>query len=197
MKFTILILLFFTITGFSQEIKYDLYLKDSCQNTIEKTPFYHLEKKGIKYKISNFDGTILLPNKGQYKLIASELEEEFNITIDKLINSDTLNLPKIVEKQVWPPYSYKSGLNKEVQKKIQQKNLPTFWECNERYNGKLIDYYSNGKIKISGILVNGLPIGKLKRYYQNGEIKEVSVYDKEGFLTKRTLFNEKGKIKTE
>ena len=194
MRFTILLLLFSTISGFSQEIKFNLFLKDSCSNNIENSFFYHLEKNGTEYNISDFDdGTIILPTKGVYKLISLELEEEYNIIIDELINSDTLVLPKIVEK-IFPPRSFKVGLDKEVEKNIRQKNLPTFWVCEDKCNGKLIDYYSNGNTRILGTFVNGLPVGELKRYFQNVKIKEVSVYDKDGFLTKKTLFTEKGEL---
>jgi len=155
----------------------------------------------IIFKFSNkkqtYKGTILLQAKGEYKLIAPELDEEYYIIIDKFISSDTLVLPKILEKIIWPPHAFKVGLDKDVEKENKQKNLPTFWVCDVKCNGKLVDHYSNGNKKIAGTFVNGLPVGKLKRYYCNGRIKEVSVYDKDGFLTKRTLFDENGKIKTE
>jgi antitoxin component YwqK of YwqJK toxin-antitoxin module len=198
MKITILILLFSTISGFSQEFKFNLFLKDSCSNKIESSFNYHLEKNGTEYNVTEFDnGTIIVPTKGEYKLIVPELEEEYNVIIDKLINSDTLNLPKIVEKVVWPPHSFMSDLDKEVEKKIRQKNLPTFWICNEKCNGLYKSFYSNGNIRFSGNFENGLAIGEFIRYYQNGIIKETSIFDNDGFLTKKTLFDENGEIKKE
>jgi antitoxin component YwqK of YwqJK toxin-antitoxin module len=44
---------------------------------------------------------------------------------------------------------------------------------------------------------NGIVLGELKKYYRNGKIKEVSIYDKDGFLRKKTLFTENGEIKNE
>ena len=193
MKFTILIFLFTTISAFCQEIKYTLFLKDSCSNKIEVAFSYHLEKDGIKYNVYP-NGLVLLPEKGKYKLSVSEIEEEHQIMIDKLINSDTLNLPKIEERIIVPPFSFKKELDKEVERKIRQKNLPTFWICNEKCNGKLKSFYSNGNTKYSGNFKNGLPIGEFKKYYQNGNIKEISVHDEYGFLTKRTKFSENGEI---
>jgi len=198
MKLTIFILLFFTISGFSQEIKYDLFLRDSCKNTIEKSSFYHLEKDGIKYEISDFDGTILLPTKGKYKLIAPELEEDYNIIIDKIINSDTLVLPKINEYLLNYNVSHKivtiDGLGKIEPTKTHNYQ---FSICEKKCNGIETDYYSNGIIRLKAEFKSGLVIGELKRYYQNGKIKEISIYDKDGFLTKTTLFEENGEIKKE
>ena len=198
MKFTILILLFSTISGFSQEIKYNLVLKDSCSNKIENSLIYHLEKNGVKYNIIDFDGTIILPSKGKYKLIATELDEEHNIIIDDLINSDTLTLPKINELLLidtkLPKFVTIEGLGKINPAKIDNYK---FTICNKYCNGIETDYYSNGKIRLNAEFKNGLVIGELKRYYQNGKIKEISIYDKDGVLTKRTLFEENGSIKKE
>ena len=52
----------------------------------------------MEYNISDFDnGTIILPTKGEYKLIATEIGETHKIKIDSLINSDTLIKPRIEE----------------------------------------------------------------------------------------------------
>ncbi len=198
MKFTIIILLFSTISAFSQEIKYDLFLKDSCQNQIEKSSFYHLEKNGTEYNISNFNGTILLPTKGEYKLIATELNEEYNINIDKLINSDTLVLPKINEFLLNHNVSHKivtvDGLGKIEPPKTHNYK---FTICEKNCDGIETDYYTNGTIRLKAEFKNGLVVGELKRYYQSGKINEISIYDKDGFLTETTLFEENGEIKKE
>ncbi|WP_100616441.1 toxin-antitoxin system YwqK family antitoxin [Confluentibacter citreus] len=198
MKFTILILLFSTISGFSQEIKYNLFLKDSCSNKIENSFYYHLERNGTEYTISDFDkGTILLPDKGEYNLIATEIGETHKIIIDKQINSDTLSKPRIEEYIKLSNVSFKKGTSKEELKKLGIIPNYKFIHCEKTCNGNETDFYSNGTIRLNAEFKNGLVIGELKRYYQNGKIKEISIYDKDGFLTKTTFFEENGNIKKE
>ena|SRR5690554_361938 len=198
MKFTILILLFSAFSGFSQEIKYNLFLKDSCSNDIESSFNYHLEKNGTEYHITEFDnGTIILPTKGDYELIATEIGETHKIVIDKLINSDTLVKPKIEEYIKMTNVSFKKGTSKEQLKKLGIIPNYKFMNCEKTCDGIETDYYSNGTVRLKAEFRNGLVIGELKRYYQNGKIKEISDYDNNGILTKSTLFNENGEIKKE
>ncbi|WP_248723080.1 toxin-antitoxin system YwqK family antitoxin [Seonamhaeicola sp. ML3] len=197
MKFTILLLLFSTYSGFSQKIKFNLFLKDSCSNEIERSVNYHLEKDGIQYNISDFDGTVILLTKGEYQLVASEIGEVRKIVIDKLINSDTLNKPKIQEYIKKSNFSFKKGTSREQLKKLGILPNYKFMNCEKVCDGIEIDYYSNGKIRLKAEFKSGIVIGELKRYYQNGKIKEVSVYDNDGILIKKTLFNESGEIKKE
>jgi antitoxin component YwqK of YwqJK toxin-antitoxin module len=197
MKLTILILLFSTISGFSQEIKFNLFLKDSCSNEIERSTYYHLEKDGNKYNISDFDGTIILLTKGEYKLVATEIGETRKIVIDKLINSDTLVKPRIEEYIKKTNVSFKKGTSKEELKKLGIIPNYKFMKCGNNCEGNETEYYSNGTIRLKAEFKNGLVIGELKRYYQNGKIKEVSIYDNDGILTTRSLFTENGEIRKE
>ncbi|WP_194768707.1 toxin-antitoxin system YwqK family antitoxin [Tamlana sp. I1] len=198
MKIKILVILFSTISGFSQEIKFDLFLKDSCSNKIERSFYYHLEKNGTEYNISDFDsGTIILPSKGEYSLIATEIGETHKIIIDKLINSDTLIKPKIEEYINKTNFSYKKSASKAELKKLGLIPNYKFMNCEKVCNGIETNYYSNGTVRLKAEFKNGLVIGELKRYYQNGKIKEISNYNNEGILTKRTLFYENGKVKKE
>ncbi|APY09879.1 hypothetical protein BWZ22_00860 [Seonamhaeicola sp. S2-3] len=198
MKITILILLFSTISGFSQEIKFNLFLKDSCSNSIESSFNYHLEKNGTEYHIAEFDnGTIILPTKGEYELVATEIGETHKIVIDKLINSDTLIKPRIEEYIKMTNVSFTKNTSKEELKKLGIIPNNKFMNCDKVCDGIETDYYSNGTIRLKAEFKSGLVIGELKRYYQSGKIKEISTYDKDGILTKRTLFNENGEIKKE
>ena len=84
----------FSFTGFAQQIKYNLYLKNQCSNEIEVSYFYSLEKDDVTY--NSFDkNPLVLPEKGTYKLVAAEIGEEYEIEIDKLVNSDTLPKPSV------------------------------------------------------------------------------------------------------
>ncbi len=178
MKITILTILFSTISAFSQEIKYNLIFKDTCSGKIVVSDLYHLEKNGKSYSTFDSDnGTITLPEKGVYKLFASEIGEVHQVEIDKEINSDTLFIPKIREYLV-----------------THTKPNYIFRNCDIKCNGFETGYYSNGSIRIIAEFKKGLVIGELKRFYQDGKIKEVSIYDKRGFLTKKTEFDKNGEI---
>ncbi|BFP39602.1 hypothetical protein FGF1_04470 [Flavobacteriaceae bacterium GF1] len=185
-------LLFSTFSGFSQEIKFNLFLKDSCSDEIERSSYYHLEKDGTKYNIGDFYGTIILQTKGEYNLIASEIGETRKIVIDGFTNSDTLVKPRIEEFIKKTNVSFKKGTSKEQRKKLRIIPSYKFMNCGETCNGIETDYYSNGTIRLKAEFKNGLVIGELKRYFQSGKIKELSTYDKDGILIKRTLFNENG-----
>ena len=198
MKLTILILIFSAISGFSQEIKYNLFLANSCSNSIDISFNYHLEKNGKEYHITEFEnGTIILPTKGEYELIATEIGEKHIIVIDKLINSDTLTKPRIDEFIKMTNVSFTKDTSKEQLKKLGIIPNNKFMNCEKVCNGIETDYYSNGTIRLKAKFDNGLVIGELKRYYQSGNIKEISAYDKDGMLIKTTLFYENGKIKKE
>jgi antitoxin component YwqK of YwqJK toxin-antitoxin module len=199
MRCKLLILLFSTIYGFSQEIKYNLLLKDSCSNQIENSFNYHLERNGTEYTISDFaNGTILLSEKGEYNLIATEIGETHKIIIDKLINSDTLILPKSDVLLVNNNVSFKTVTIEGIGK-IERPKTHTykFMHCENICNGIETDYYSNGTIRLTGEFKNGLVIGELKRYYQSGKIKEISIYDKDGFWKETFFFEESEIIKKE
>lgn len=98
MKIIFILVFLSTISAFSQEIKYNLIFKDSCSEKIVFSNLYHLEKNGKSYSTFESDnGTITLPEKGVYKLFASEIGEVHQVEINKEINSDTLFIPKIRE----------------------------------------------------------------------------------------------------
>ncbi len=169
---------FSTISGFSQEIKYRLIFKDSCSGKIVFSHLYHLEKNGKSYSTFESDNdTIMLPEKGVYTLFASEIGEVHQVELNKETNTDTLFIPKIREYLV-----------------THNKPNYIFRKCDKKINGFQTGYYSDGSIRLMGEFRKGLVIGELKRFYQDGKIKEVSIYDKRGFLTKQTEFDENGEI---
>ncbi|MCP9199991.1 hypothetical protein MKO06_08740 [Gramella sp. GC03-9] len=178
MKITYLIIFFSTISVYSQEIEYELIFKDSCSEKIIESDLYHLEKNGKSYSTFESDeGKIILPEKGLYKLFASEIGEVHQVEINQEINSDTLYIPKIREyllTHTEPNYIFR--------------------KCDKKCEGIETGYYSNGTIRLVGEFKNELVVGELKRFYPNGKIKEVSIYNKRGFLTKKTEFDENGEL---
>jgi len=176
--FNILILLFFTISALGQEIKYTLFIKNPCTEIIEKSCDYYLEKEGIEYCPTSLDSTtILLPTLGEYKLIASEIGEIHKIKINRKINSDTLIMSRIQEYIV-----------------THDRHGYRFEHCDRACDGIETGYYSDGSIQLIAKFKKGLVIGELKRFYLNGKIKEISNYNKQGYFTNKTRFDENGKI---
>jgi hypothetical protein len=188
-----IIALFISITCFSQEIKYNLYLKDECTGDIMTSFFYTLEKDGIKY--NSFDeNPISLPTTGIYKLTATEIGEEYEILIRQNRNSDTLNLPSIktfIEKS---NVSFTNKTSDSEKQKIRMSMSERYFECGIVCNGHKVGKYSNGKVKFEGIFENGFPIGEFKIYYQNGKIKEVSFYEKYALLKSKKEYDINGKL---
>lgn len=181
MIFKIFIILFPFISVFSQEINYSIIVKDPCSNKIYKGFDYCLEKDGIKYCASSLENrTIILPTLGEYKLIGKGIGETHKVQINGIVNSDTFTVPRIRKYNI-----------------THSKHNYLFRNCDTICNGTEIDYYSNGKIRLKAEFKYGIVIGELKRYYRSGKIKEVSVYSKDGFFIKKTLFTENGEIKKE
>lgn len=193
MRIIIFIVFISSIKLFSQEINYQLYLKNSCNDSIKKADFYTLEKDNIEYNISNFDSSIIkVPLRGKYKLTILETDEIYTTEITLEHTSDTLTLPSI-ELHIFPhPPSFRKDISRSELKKIRLKYRPIYKSCGLPINGKKIDYFSNGNVRLLGNFKNGYPIGEIREYYQNGEIKEIINYDNEGLIIKSIKYDEKG-----
>nr|WP_255554160.1 hypothetical protein [Mesonia aestuariivivens] len=171
-KLSILILLFFfsSFELFSQDFEFKLYFKDPCNSQSEFTLNYFLEKDGVKFQ-PNFDGIVNLKSKGKYNLIYEK--EIIPIIIDKKENSHTIILSDIQEFIVTDDkYGY------------------VFRNCESKLNGKIIDYFENGKVRLIGNFKNGLAIGYITEFYPNGELKQIRFFDKKGFLVEKVVLNE-------
>lgn len=149
----------------AQKIKFELYLVDSCENTISKVKFYTLTKNGKNFSTENEDGVVFLKEKGTYERSTIYNEELKKYTFNTFENVvDTMAIETIRE-------CYSGGTN------------ITFWGyccCGEKCEGEQTSYYANGNIHIKGNFKKGIPIGKVKIYYENGSIKQVRKYNKKG-----------------
>ena len=186
-----IITLFISVTCFSQEIKYNLYLKDQCSGKVETSFFYTLEKDGIKY--NSFDeNPITLPTSGIYKLTATEIGEEYEILIRQNRDSDTLNLPSIKTVIEKSNASFTNKISDTEKQKIRMSMSERYFDCGMACNGYKAGKYSNGKVKFEGTFENGFPIGEFKTFYQNGKIKEISFYEKYALLKSRKEYDING-----
>ena len=188
-----IITFFLSVTCFSQEIKYKLYLKDQCTGNVEASFFYSLVKDGIKY--NSFDeNPVTLPTTGIYKLTATEIGEEYEILIRQNKNSDTLNLSSIKTVIEKSNISFTKKASDSEKQKIRMLASERYFECGRVCNGYKVGKYSNGKVKFEGIFENGFPIGEFKMFYQNGKIKEVSFYEKYALLKSRKEYDINGNL---
>ena len=192
MRIVTFIILFTSFSLYSQEIEYQLYLKNSCNDTIEKAVFYSLKFENKEYHIENLDNPIIkIPKSGIYQLISEETNEIYEINIKKNRNSDTLVSPKIYG--LVKPLSFKKTDNEGGISKLNREESRTIYKrCDSLLNGTQFENFSNGKIRFTGIFENGFAVGVIKEYYQNGNIKTKLTYDKNGILTKKIDFDING-----
>ena len=106
------------LTTHAQELKYQLYLRDSCDQSIKKSDFYSLKKGNEEYHIINSDLSIKVPKEGNYILESNETEERVIIKISRDHNSDTLVLPSFTERVKIPLGSYTIQMIKSNREKI-------------------------------------------------------------------------------
>ncbi len=179
MKLTFLFLLlpFFSLKG--QDISYSLYIFNQCENRIEKSDFFSLTKDSIEHMLLfTDDKTLKLPSFGIYELDSKVNEEIKLVNINKIVDSDTLIAPRIIELVT-------NG----------NKQLYIFSNCDEYSHGLEKSYYTDGSLRMIGNFKDGLAIGELKRFYENGEIKEIANYSKRGFKLNSTEYHRNGEIK--
>ena len=193
MKIATIIIFLVSFNSFSQEIEYQLYLKNSCNNSIEKAVFYSLKKGNVEYDVENLDNPIIkIPKSGIYELISEETNERLTIKISKENKKDTLLFPSIYEYIKSLPFSFKKDINNSELRKLRKESRSTFMKCDSPLNGEEKDYFTNGKIRFYGNFKNGFAFGEVKEYYQNGKIKTLFNYDNEGFLKNKIKYNKKG-----
>ena len=159
-----------------QQIKFELYLVDSCQNTVSKEMFYTLSKNGKHFYSTDEDGILFLKEKGIYELSTLHDENLKKYTFNTFENFvDTLAIETIRE-------CYSGGTN------------ITFWGyccCGEKCEEEQTSYYANGNIHIKGNFKKGIPIGKVKTYYENGNIMQVRQYNKKGEQVRTRNYKQK------
>lgn len=192
MRIITFIILFASFNLYSQEIEYQLYLKNFCNDSIEKAVFYSLKFNNKDYYIENLDNPMIkIPQSGIYKLISEETNETYEIQISKDKNADTLISPTIYG--LVKPLSFKKTANEEgISKLNREKSRIVYKRCENLLNGEHFEKFTNGKIRFTGIFDNGFAVGEIKEFYQNGMIKKLLVYDNDGFLNKKIDYDNNG-----
>jgi hypothetical protein len=179
MRLTILLILIPFLSLKGQEIRYNLFIIDPCEDKIEKSDFFTMKKDSIEFVMFDLDdSTLLLPSFGVYELDSKLNVETKLVNVSKAINSDTLIAPRVQEFVVThDKYAYR------------------FKNCGKNSHGVEKSYYTDGSLRMIGNFKKGLAIGELKRFYENGEIKEIANYTKKGFQINSTEYHRNGKIR--
>ncbi|MFD1015485.1 hypothetical protein [Winogradskyella rapida] len=194
MRIVTLIILFVSFNLYSQEIEYQLYVKNSCNDSIEKAVFYSLKKGEQTYEILNLDNPVIrVPTSGIYQLISEETNEKLKIEISTNKSKDTLLLPSIYKLEGILPPSYKKDISESELKKLRKESRSVFRKCDSNLNGEQKEYFTNGIIRFYGNFENGYAIGEIKEYYQNGNIKKLLIYDNDGYFKKKVNYDTSGK----
>ena len=193
MKIVTIIIFLSSFNSYSQEIEYQLYLKNSCNDSIEKAIFYSLKKGKFEYAVENLDNPIVkIPKSGIYELISEETNEKLIVEISKKNKKDTLLLPSIYHYIKSLPYSFKKNISNTELTKLRKESRSTFMKCDSLINGEHKDYFTNGKMRFYGNFKNGFAFGEVKEYYENENIRILFIYDNEGFLKKKIKYDKKG-----
>ncbi|HEU5292148.1 MAG TPA: hypothetical protein VFU05_15970 [Cyclobacteriaceae bacterium] len=161
--------------GFGQT-RFELYSYDPCSKEVKAIKFFGLKKEGIALSRQDTSGILLLRDTGVYVLSyviddidSTQLGKKYHIKSVKNF-SDTLRLLSI--KQCLEPISHP--------------NFVGYCCCDEKCEGKQVDYYQNGFKRIEGNFKKGKPVGELIFYHPNGEISEVHKYNKKSKLVKKS-----------
>ncbi len=167
--------LLLTFSVCKAQIKVFIRFQDECKGEIVDA----------EYELSQFDSgkfyqskgaTVVLPSKGLYYLTAIITRGNRRclfgcpLRIKKEIFRDTLDVPKLLT---------------EAPALHQQRKL--YLVCDSVANGKYIEYFKNGTVKLKGEFYDGLPDGYLISYDENGERKSKLKY-KNGYLIRSRYY---------
>ncbi|WP_215224095.1 toxin-antitoxin system YwqK family antitoxin [Echinicola shivajiensis] len=143
-------------------------------------------KSGVFWRIvdsTNNDGknyvgrpSVTLPKTGNYTLVCRAVSEApINISISTQETvRDTFNLSQL-QSIVWIKPSKSIGNTPNIP--------PKYFLCSpdNLANGKVMDYYRNGKLRIEGTFQNGILIDTLRAYYRTGELYKLVTPNGDGY----------------
>ncbi len=194
--FKIFFLFFLTFScGYLYSQKVILYLFGiDCNNKIDTTLAVLFDNQGNTYgdNLSEMamvyqkyhDSRILLPDTGTYYLSENDnYDNRFNPTknihITKFgVNNDTILIQKLQENYL-----------------VSTPVITQYSYCGKNCNGKMIDYFENGKKRIEGFFADGFLVDTLKKYHLEGGIREMLIRNKNS--KKQYLYYKTGLLKEE
>lgn len=154
-----LLLCYFTVNIYSQEVKFCLYGEDSCTGKYEKLIFWSLHGFDSVYMPRDSTYTVELPDTGRYVISGYWLDREYHFKEYKSY-SDTINIATI----------------KHLISTTSPITFSGYYCCDTLCEGYNIDYYANGNKRIEGYFKNGEPYGDLIFYKPDGTEDYVKRY---------------------
>ncbi|WP_303917899.1 hypothetical protein [Draconibacterium sediminis] len=164
-----------TLNLYSQDIKYQLIVKDTCNNTNEVHYSYWIYQDTTELQeftqpqVDWINGYSILKDTGTYYLSQGYYWgipdrnpfhkvqiPEFRIYIDTIILEPLQEVFHYNYNPAWTEYLC----------------------CGEPCNGLESSFYENGNLKMKGEFINGQPIGDLTKYYYSGELREKNTFHK-------------------
>jgi|GEM_PF-1571052 len=164
------------IVSFSQEIKYECYLKSRCDPGVKMLGAYQLSKGSFKYFSESQGSTAILRDTGTYILRSSDLAIEgdsIKVHVGYGTNADTIKKRDMVD-VVFVDSKPLKGMSQGG----------GWLCCGKPCEGYNVDYYNNGQKMIEGNFKKGKPVGELKFYNEAGKLKYIEYYSKRGVKLK-------------
>ena len=178
MKFFVYIFFFFSIQVSFGQIIYKPVFINQCKKEVEASVIWNLSDSTGFHGTEDFTPIqVKVPKSGTYNLnIESDDPILINIPNQPLV-IDTIFLQKIRLETylIGPPYS-------------------EYYDCQTLANGKIVDNYSNGSIRIRGTFEQGQPTDSVFSYYRSGQISQIFIPLRKKW--KQTTYFPNGQIKS-
>ena len=175
MKYFIFVLSFFFSNLIIGQITFEPTFINQCSNEVLQFQYWNISdsSKAYDFNLKKVD----LPKVGNYQLKIN-FGSPINITINKNgIIRDTFFTKRITH-------------NKQISNPSTSKYL----DCDSLANGKISDYYFNGKIRMKGTFEKGQAIDTLFSYNRSGQLTEILIPNKKNW--KKITYFKNGKIKS-
>jgi antitoxin component YwqK of YwqJK toxin-antitoxin module len=155
----------------------DLKFYDSCKDSIVRLNYtmYSANLSNNEFRINSKDSIKTIdPEKYIINILIQENNLDYKVfsftknILDKRKYIDTIQIPKVLKK---------------LRNNGQYAHLSLgFYKCDKICDGYITDYYDNGKLRLEGYFVNGLPKREVKKYNSSGKLVEIDIYGEAGIL---------------
>lgn len=181
MRFLIFVFSFLISKSLLGQIIFEPTFINQCTNQIDESPSWvitDLTKTNWHWPDNNNSNQATLPKSGDYKIYIN-YDAPIEFTVNEFeITRDTFFIKRLIH------YSHYGS-----------HPLLNYSDCDSLANGKISDYYYNGKIRRKGSFKNGKGIDTLFSYFKSGQQSGIVIPKKKGW--KRINYFKNGKIKSE
>lgn len=171
MLYILFLLLSQTLIG---QTIYEPVFINQCTNQVERDVYWYLTDSNKAFGLENLESKpISLPKPGVYNLYINLDNKPIEVEIiENKVNIDTIYLKRLVLSTFVsnPPHS-------------------EYLDCGALANGKITDFYSNGKIRTQGSFKMGQPADTLFEYHRNGNLAGIFIQKKKNWKSIRYFKN--------